>query len=123
MRMIAALLLLLISAAFLAGCTAHTAGGQEIARDSVRAHFEHHGDWSPGLGCYEKVTGYAYNAGSAESSPVMLGLNLIDIRTQTVRDSRIIWLGVLGPGQSRTFETDLDGECVQDYRVEGTVVP
>ena len=123
MNHIAIAFLLLLAAASLAGCTSAPAAGQEIARDSIRAHFEHHGDWSPGLGCYEKVTGYAYNTGTEGTAPVMLDFNLIDIRTQTVRDSRIVYLDTLEPGQSRTFETDLDGECVQDYRVEGTVVP
>jgi PBP1b-binding outer membrane lipoprotein LpoB len=112
----------LIVVVFLAGCTSAPAAGQEIGQDTIRAHYEHHGDWSFGPGCYEKVSGYAYNAGNTTVDTVMLNFNLIDTKTGTIRDSRSVFIGTLGAGLSRTFETDLDGECVQDYRVEGTIV-
>lgn len=122
MKKTAAVVVLLAAAVFLAGCTSATTAGRDIARDSVRAHYEHHGDWSPGFGCFEKVSGYAYNTGNTSIAPVMLNFNLIDIRTGTIRDSRLVYLDVMEPGQSHTFETDLDGECVQDYRIDGSIV-
>lgn len=114
--------MLLVAVVFLAGCTSNPAAGREIAQDTVRAHYEHHGDWAPGLGCFEKVSGYAYNTGNTSVAPVLLNFNLIDIRTGTIRDSRFVFLDFMEPGQSRTFETDLDGECIQDYRIEGNIV-
>jgi predicted small secreted protein len=123
MKQIAIIVLLLIASAFLAGCTGTTAAGQDIAQDPIRAHFEHHGDWTPGTGCYEKVTGYAYNAGNTTMDRVMVNFNLINTQTGTIRDSREIYIGSLLAGQSATFETDLNGECTQDYRVAGTVLP
>lgn len=122
MKQTAMVFVLLVTAAFLAGCTSAPAAGQEIAQDNVRAHYEHHGDWVFGLGCYEKVSGYAFNAGNTGMAPTLLNFNLIDIRTGTIRDSRFVYLDSMEPGQSRTFETDLDGECIQDYRIEGRIV-
>ena len=113
---------LLTAVVFLAGCTSNTAAGQEIAQGTIRAHYDHHGDWSPGLGCYEKVSGYAYNAGNTSVGTIALNFNLVDLQTGTIRDSRSVFIGTMGAGQSRTFETDLDGECMQDYRVDGTIV-
>ena len=123
MKQIAIIVLLLIAAAFFAGCTTNTAAGQEIAQDTIRAHYEHHGDWSPGIGCYEKVTGYAYNAGNATADRVVLNFNLVNTQTGTIRDSQSVFIGTIAAGQSATFETDLNGECTQDYRVSGTVLP
>jgi hypothetical protein len=117
-----AIVVLLIAAAFFAGCTTSTAAGQEIAQDTIRAHYEHHGDWSPGLGCYEKVSGYAYNAGNTSVDTVVLNFNFVDKQTGTIRDSRSVFIGTMGAGQSNTFETDLDGECIPEYRVDGTIV-
>jgi len=116
------LFMLIIAVVLLAGCTTTTTAGQETARDAIRAHYEYHDDWSPGLGCYGKVTGYAYNAGNASADAVALNLNLINIKTGTIRDSRSVFIGTMGAGQSVTFETILDGECMQDYRVEGTIL-
>jgi predicted small secreted protein len=123
MKHITMAVLLLIAAALFAGCTTNTAAGQEIAQDTIRAHYEHHGDWSPGIGCYEKVTGYAYNAGDNPADRVVLNFNLINTQTGTIRDSRSVFIGTIAAGQSATFETDLNGECTQDYRVSGTVLP
>ncbi|MGB9175634.1 MAG: hypothetical protein WCB46_02715 [Methanoregula sp.] len=122
MKKTAIVFMLLIAVVFLAGCTSPPASGQEIAQDTIRAHYEHHGDWSFGPGCYEKVTGYAYNAGNTTVDNVVLYFNLIDTKTGTIRDSRSVFIGTLGAGLSCTFETDLDGECIQDYRVDGTIV-
>lgn len=116
------LFMLVIAAALLAGCTTTTTAGQETARDAIRAHYEYHDDWSPGYGCYEKAAGYAYNAGNASADAVALNFNLVNTKTGTIRDSRTVFIGTMGAGQSVTFETILDGECLQDYRVEGTVL-
>ncbi len=118
----AGIITLVIAAALLAGCTSIPSGGTDIAGGTIRAHFEHHGELSFGLGCFEKVTGYTYNAGNATAEGVRLNFNLIDTRTGTIRDSRSVFLGTLQAGQSRSFESDLNGECLPDYRVEGTIV-
>ncbi|MDD1703157.1 MAG: YgdI/YgdR family lipoprotein [Methanoregula sp.] len=122
MKKTVVVLLLIIAAVFLAGCTTNTTAGQEIARDTVRAHYEYHEGWSPGLGCYGKVSGYAYNAGNTSVETVAVNLNLVNTRTGTIRDSRSVYIGTMGAGQSVTFETVLDGECMQDYRAEGFIV-
>lgn len=122
MKKTAIIFMLLIAVVFLAGCTSDTAAAQEIVKDTIRAHYEHHGDWSPGLGCYEKVSGYAYNAGNTSVDTVVLNFNFVDKQTGTIRDSRSVFIGTMGAGQSNTFETDLDGECIPEYRVDGTIV-
>ncbi|MFA4860030.1 hypothetical protein [Methanoregula sp.] len=114
--------MLIIAVVFLAGCTTTSSVGQETARDSIRAHYEYHDDWSPGLGCYGKVTGYAYNAANVSVDTVALNLNLVNTKTGTIRDSRSVFIGPMGVGQSVTFESLLDGECLQDYRVDGFIV-
>lgn len=118
----AALIIILIVAALLAGCTSTPSGGGDIAGRTTGVHFEYRTGWSPGLGCYEKVSGYAFNAGNATVDDVRLNFNLVDSETGTIRDSRSVFLGTLKAGASRTFESDLDGECLPDYRVEGTIL-
>jgi predicted small secreted protein len=122
MKKTAIVFLLIIMAVFLAACTTNTTAGQEIAQDTIRAHYEHHGDWSFGYGCFEKVSGYAYNAGNTSADNVELNFNIVNTRTGTIRDSRSVFIGTLGAGQSVTFETDLEGECSQDYQVGGTIL-
>ena len=114
-------IILLITAAFLAGCTSTGPSGQETAQGTVRAHYENQESWSFGLGCYNKVSGYAYNAGTTPIDTVTLNFNLINTKTGTIRDSRSVFIGTLGPSQSVTFESVLDGECTEPYRVEGMV--
>jgi len=111
-----------VAAALLAGCTSTPSGGGDIAGGPVGAHFDYRTAWSPGLGCYEKVSGYAFNAGNITAENVRLNFNLINVETGTIRDSRSVYLGNLNAGSSLTFESDLDGECLPDYRVEGTVI-
>lgn len=114
-------IMLIIAAVFLAGCTSETAAGRDIAQGAIHAHYDHKGDWSPGLGCYEKVSGYAYNAGNISTGSITLNLNLVDIKTGIIRDSKSVFIGTLAAGQSGRFVTDLDGECSSDYRVDGTI--
>ena len=78
--------------------------------------------WSPGQGCYERVTGYVYNAGNTSFDAVQVNLNLVNTGTNTIRDSRSIFIGPVGAGETRTYETLLDGECTQEYRVDFTFV-
>jgi hypothetical protein len=122
MKQTAIVFLLLIAVVFLPGCTSDTTAGQEMVQNTIRAHYEYHGDWSPGLGCYEKVTGYTYNAGNTTVDNAVLNFNLVDTQTGTIRDSRSVFIGTMGAGLSHTFETDLDGECIPEYRVDGTIV-
>jgi predicted small secreted protein len=122
MKKTAIVMLLIIAAVVLAGCTTTPAVGHDAARETIRAHYEYHEDWSPGYGCYEKVSGYAYNAGNTTVDTVILNLNLVNIPTGTIRDSRSVFAGSMDAGQSVTFEMVLDGECTQDYRVDGILV-
>jgi len=118
----AGLIALIVAAVLCAGCNSTPPNGADIAGNTVRAHYEHHGEWSFGLGCFEKVTGYAYNAGNATVSDVRLNFNLVEVRTGTIRDSRQVFIGPLQAGQSRTFDADLDGECWPDYRVDASII-
>jgi hypothetical protein len=122
MKKTAIVILLIIATVIFAGCTTIPTVGKEAARDTIRAHYEYHEDWSPMLGCYEKVTGYAYNAGNTTMDNIALNLNLVSIPTRTIRDSRSVFIGTIEAGQSVSFEMVLDGECTQDYRVDGTVI-
>ena len=118
MRPVIVALALLAAAIFFTGCTAGSAGGQDAAAGSLRAHFEYHESWGFTYGCYGRVTGYVYNAGSAPADNARLVFNLIDTGTGTIRDSKPVFFGTLDAGQSRTYEVILDGECTHDYRVE-----
>jgi hypothetical protein len=109
--------LLIMVAVSLAGCTTTPA-----ARDMIRVHYAYNTDWSLGLGCYQKVSGYAFNAGDTTVENVALNLNLVSVPTGTIRDSRSVFIGTMGAGQSVPFEMVLDGECTQDYRIDGTIV-
>ena len=123
MKRTAGMILLLIAAALIAGCSAADRTGAEAGQEPVRVHYDYHESWSPVQGCYGKITGYAYNAGNSTVGNVATYFNLIDIKTGTIRDSRAIFIGTMEPGQSGTFETVLDGECLKEYRVGAAVVP
>lgn len=105
-----------------AGCTTTPQAGQETARDTFRGHYEYHESFSPGLGCYGIVTGYAYNPGNVSVKNVMLDLNFIGLRSGTIRESQPVYFGIMGAGQSGTFEAVPDSECTQQYRVDATFV-
>jgi len=118
----AGIIIILIAATFLAGCMSTPSGGGEFAEESIAAHYEYRADWSPGFGCYEKVSGYAFNAGNMTVDNVRLNFNLVNTETGTIRDSRSVFLGTLATGVSRTFESDLDGECLPEYRIEASIL-
>lgn len=118
MRKFYVIIILVITAAMVAGCTSTASGGQDTSSGNLRAHFEYKESWWITQGCYGKVTGYVYNSGSGPLDNVMLNFNLVNTRSSTIRDSRSIFFGTVDGGQSRTFETTLDGECTEDYRVD-----
>ena len=112
------LAILIALALFVAGCTSTDAGGKDSSSGNLKAHYEYRESWWVTQGCYGKVTGYAFNAGNGSADNVQLNFNLVNTRTNTIRDSRSVWFGTVEGGQSRTFETNLDGECSEDYRVD-----
>jgi hypothetical protein len=114
------LILLVIALVFFSGCTGSVAG--ESSAGDLHARYEYRDDVSVGLGCYERVSGYVYNAGTAPADAVRLNFNLVNTKTGTIRDSRSVYIGIIGPQESRTFETALDGECTGDFRVEFSFV-
>jgi hypothetical protein len=101
-----------------AGCTDTGTPGRDVSQGTIRAHYDYKEGWGFTLGCYGKVTGYAYNAGNASADNVQLNFNMINARSGTIRDSKSIFLGTLDAGQSRTYEAVLDGECTENYRVD-----
>jgi hypothetical protein len=109
--------MLVITLVFIAGCT-----GTPTVRDSTEGelhnHFEYNEGWSSGLGCYGRVTGYVYNTGSTTVDAVILTYNLVDTGTGTIQDSRSVYVGSVGPGNTVNYESVLDGECTQQYRVD-----
>lgn len=119
MKMHAILLIFLTALVFFSGCLSNPIV-RETAQGEFHTHYEYSEGWSAGLGCYERVTGYAYNAGAIPVDAVRLNFNLVNTATGTIRDSRSIFIGTVGKGETRTYETVLDGECTQDYRVDLT---
>ena len=111
---ITALVIILV---FFSGCLSNPVV-RETAQGELHTHYEYSVGWSPGLGCYERATGYAYNAGNSSVDAVRLNFNLVNTGTGTIRDSRSIFIGPVGKGETRTYETVLDGECTQEYRVD-----
>jgi hypothetical protein len=117
MKKYAILIALVITLVFLSGCLNNPAV-RESAEGGLRAHYEYSESWSPNQGCYEHLTGYVYNVGNSSVDFVRLNFNLVNTGTGTIRDSRSVFIGTVGKGETRTYETVLDGECTQDYRVE-----
>lgn len=117
------LVALVLAAAFVlgAGCV------DAVVRDSVsgdlHAHYAAKDDFSPGLGCYERVSGYAYNSGNATRDGVSLSLTLTDGTSGSIRDAKTLYIGTLIPGESRTFDTTLDGDCSGTYRTDAVFLP
>jgi len=112
----ASVILLVIALAAGAGCLSTTTV-QDSSSGSLHTHYQYQDSWSPEYGCYTDLTGYVYNAGNVSTDTLMLDFNLINTGTGTIRDSRSVFIGSIGPGATQTYETILDGECSQDYRV------
>jgi hypothetical protein len=117
MKSLIVISVIVIALVFLAGCT-----GTPAVRDStdgaLHAHYEYSEGWSIGQGCQGKITGYVYNTGDAPVYDVQLTFNLVNTGTGTIRDSRSVYIGPIGPGNTVNYETVLDGECTQQYRVD-----
>jgi len=101
-----------------AGCTGSSSAGSNASQGAIRTHYDYKEGWGFTQGCYGKVTGYVYNAGTVPADNVQLNFNMLNTRSGTIRDSKSIYIGTLQEGQSRTYEAILDGECTEDYRVE-----
>jgi len=113
----ATLVLLVIALVAGAGCLS-TVTVADSAAGPVHAHYQYQDSWSPGLGCYSHLTGYVYNAGTVSTQDLRLNFNLVNTATGTIRDSRSVYVGSIAPGDTQNYETILDGECTQDYRVD-----
>lgn len=116
MKKIAGAIVLVIALVFFSGCTSTMV--QDSPQGELRAHYEFAESWSPTIGCYDRVSGYVYNAGTTPADNVVLHFNLVNTKTATIRDSKSVFAGSIGPGDSKTYETALDGECMEDYRVD-----
>jgi hypothetical protein len=117
MKKIVAVSMLVLVFVLFSGCLSSPVV-RENAQGALHSHYEYSVGWSPGQGCYERVTGYIYNAGNNSFDAVQLNLNLVNTGTGTIRDSKAIFVGPVGAGETRTYETTLDGECTQEYRVD-----
>jgi hypothetical protein len=117
MKIVVTVCVLVIALVFLAGCTS-TPAVRDYTEGALHTHYEYTEGWSLGQGCYERVTGYVYNTGGMPVDAVRLTFNLVNTGTGTIRDSRAVYLGPVGPGITTSFETVLDGECTQEYRVD-----
>jgi hypothetical protein len=117
MKIHAISIILIIILVFFSGCLTSSAV-YDSAQGDLHAHYGYTEGWSVGQGCYERVNGYVYNAGNSSEKAVQLNFNLVNTGTGTIRDSRSIFTGPVGKGETRTYETVLDGECTQDYRVD-----
>ncbi len=111
--------LVLVTALLLtSGCTEH-APASVFPSDGLSASVSQVEDhWNPGLGCYWRVYGSVFNSGDGMVNGVVVYIELIDVATGAIRDSKTIAVGNLPKGGSRAFEVSLDGECDHPYRVE-----
>lgn len=121
MKKIVSVSILLATLVFFSGCLSSPVV-RESAQGALHSHYEYSEGWSPTQGCYERVTGFVYNAGNTSFDTVQLNLNLVNTATGTIRDSKSIFIGPVGAGETRTYETTLDGECTRDYQVDFTFV-
>ena len=111
-------LMLAVALLLVAGCAGHapasvvSSGGLSASVSKVEDH------WNFGLGCYWKPSGTVFNSGDAVARNVLVYVQLVDLTSGNIRDSKTIAVGDLAKGDSRTFEVSLDGECDRTYRVE-----
>jgi hypothetical protein len=109
--------MLVTALVFFSGCLG-SPSVHDSTQGELHAHYEHTEGWSIGQGCYERVKGYVYNTGNMSADAVQMHFNLVNTATGTIRDSRSIFVGPLVKGETRTYETVLDGDCTQEYRVD-----
>ena len=112
---IVGIIILLIMIVFLSGCTT-----TPLLSPELHGNVQWTGDWSVGLGCYNSVTGYVYNSGSGDAKNVVVILSLIDTNTGILRDSKTLTIGSVRKGESKNFQTTLNGDCGRNYKVEFT---
>ena len=117
MKIHAVIIALVITLVFFCGCLGSPAVYDSTQGD-LHAHNEYTEGWSIGQGCYERVKGYVFTTGNVSTDAVQLNFNLVNTGTGTIQDSRSIFIGPVGKGETRTYETVLDGECTQEYRVD-----
>ncbi|HVP97346.1 DUF7490 domain-containing protein [Methanoregula sp.] len=113
----APLLLIVVALVAGAGCLSTVTTGDNSA-GPVHSHYEYQDSWSPEYGCYTHLTGYVYNAGNVSTQNLRLDFNLVNTGTGTIRDSRSVYIGSIAPGDTKNYESILDGDCTQDYRVD-----
>jgi hypothetical protein len=114
---VAGILLVVIAFTAGAGCIS-SAIVQDSSSGPLHAHYQYSDSWSPEYGCYSHLTGYVYNAGNVSADDLRLNFNLVNTGTGTIRDSRSVFISHMGAGDTTTYETILDGDCSQDYRVD-----
>jgi hypothetical protein len=113
----AVIIALVIILVFFSGCLGSPAV-HDSAQGDLHAHNEYTEGWSIGQGCYERAKGYVYITGNVSADAVQLNFNLVNTGTGSIQDSRSIFIRPLVKGETRTYETVLDGECTQEYRVD-----
>jgi uncharacterized protein YceK len=122
-----ALLLLIIGTSMMvAGCSSLNSvdtynQGSQTAQVQATL-LKQSGDWGITRGCYYTVQYQVFNTGSTPAKNVRLGVMLVHINDNAVRDSRDIYIGTLEPGTSTTVAVELDGECLKDYNVRAVPV-
>jgi hypothetical protein len=114
---------LVLTAALMAGSGCVDAVVRDSVSGDLHAHYGYKDDLSVGLGCYERVSGYAYNSGNTTRDAVSLSFTLVDTGTGSIRDAKTLYIGTLMPGESRTFDTTLDGDCTGHYRTDADFSP
>jgi len=117
LKIVVPVCVLVIALVFLSGCTG-TPAVRDYTDGVLHSHYEYSEGWLLGPGCYERVTGYVYNTGNMPVDAVLLTFNLVNTGTGTIRDSRSVYVGSVGPGDTVNYETILDGECMQEYRLD-----
>ncbi|MDD1679708.1 MAG: hypothetical protein LUO93_11070 [Methanomicrobiales archaeon] len=121
------LLILVLSTVFLAGCSTPSYSAPPPAQTSsnspVTAVIAGTDDeWSFSMGCYAVVTGYAYNTGSEGADNEVIYLTLVYL-DGTIRDTAPVYLGSIGPRESRNFRVILDTECGENYTIQAISTP
>jgi hypothetical protein len=79
-------------------------------------------DFSPTRGCIWVVTVQVYNPGNSTAGNVQVYLELVDAVSGVIRDSRAVYVGSLGPGESKTVGAELDGDCLNEYSLRAVPV-
>lgn len=73
------------------------------------------------MGDYYTVSGYVYNSGNADDDDVTVCVKLIDTGSDTIRDSKNVYIGHLAAGKSQNFEVTLDGDMGHSYSARAVV--